>query len=130
MMSDRHGEMGFMEAMVCTVAVCIVLNAFIAFSAADSLPEDSALNGFDAESALLDCSDGIVIDDEYLNRFMISGNLSGISVSVGIPYFAEELAVKTVGDLEGLLCRNSFVLMVEYDNGRHVPAIMEVSAYA
>ncbi len=130
MMSDRHGEMGFMEAMVCTIAVCIVLNAFIAFSVTGSIPEDSPLGSFDAESVRIDFSDGIGIDDEYLTAFMISEDLFGISASVTVPYFASDPTVVSVGESRGLLCRDSFILMIEYENGRHVPLIMEVSAYS
>jgi len=130
MMPDRRGEMGFMEAMVCTIAVCIVLNAFIAFSAADSIPEDSPLGSFDADSVHIDFTERIEVDDEYLARFMISENLFGISISVTVPYFAEEPTIVSVGEQRGLLYRDSYILMADYDNGRHVPIVVEVSAYA
>lgn len=39
MIRDRRGDIGFMEAMVSAMAVCIVLTAFVAFIAVDTVAD-------------------------------------------------------------------------------------------
>ena len=44
---DRRGEIGFLEAIVATMAVCMVLTAFVGFLAAETVLESTDASDFD-----------------------------------------------------------------------------------
>jgi len=129
MISDRHGEMGFMESMVSMMAVTIVIGLYIAFVATSAATTYAPLNDFDPKSAEITLGDGIEMSESYLYMFLATGKVDGISVTVSVPIFFEESRTFTVGDTSGPEYSATYLLLLDHSGGRKVPAVAEVRAY-
>ncbi len=121
--------MGFMEVMVSASAVMMVITMYLAFAAASSMAATDPLDDMDVDSLDISVLDGVTLDEDYMYQCIGGSGLSGMSVSVSIPYFREGSTEFSLGDPEGMEFSRSYILLKEYDNGRVVPVIAEVTAF-
>jgi hypothetical protein len=129
MISDRHADMGFMEAMISLMAVIAVLGLYLAFLTTSTVAAYDPMEGFDPDSLNVDVSDGVKIDESYLYVCLGSYDVWGIGVTVSVPYFSEEGQSITVGRTSEITSTKNFVRVLQYENGRCVPVIIGVVAY-
>lgn len=129
MLSDTRGDMGFMEAMISAIAVVIVIGMYLAFLLTTVTASYDPLDGFDPLSLEADAENGVSISESYLLMYMVSKGLSGIGVELSIPGYDVGDSSYTIGQTEGPMCSHRYLLLVDYDLGRHIPVIAEVRAY-
>lgn len=125
---NRRAETGFMEAIVSMMAVTLVLSIYLVFVAA-SVVGTAEGPGMDIRMLDIDARDGYSLSDDYITEYMEVNELSGIQVSVAIPLYDEEGTVFSSGIAEGLEQTERFIILVDYQDGRRVPAIVEVSTW-
>ena len=126
---NNRGDMGFNEAIVCMVAVSIVLMMYLAFAASTAAESYDTLENFDADSLCTDVSGGISISESYLLNYLASSDIRGISVTVLIPLFDDGGKEFVAGDKGVQNGSRSYLSVLPYDNGRSVPVILKVITY-
>lgn len=129
MIADCRGDMGFMEAMVSMIAVSVVIGMYVALVATASAAAYSPLEDFDVDSLDADISDGVRVSESYLHMYLGSTDIRGLSVAVSIPFFDEDEGSFSVGDTDGDGFSKRYVRVLDYENGRSVPAVIEVAAF-
>jgi len=123
--------MGFMEAMVSMMTICIVIGMYVSFASTSALSTVDNLADFDPKSVEITASDGIAIDPgSYLYMFILNKDLRGIRISVDVPYFIEGDTSLEIGETEGLKDQQRYFMLVSGKDGRNLPAIMEVEAFS
>ena len=127
---DRHGEMGFNEAIISMMAVSIILSLFLVFVATSAVTSYDPLEGFDPDALEIEATEDITISHSYLYSCLATMDISGIEVTISVPHFHEEKVVFDAGKITNLQSSRSFMRVIDYLNGRTVPAIIEVVAYA
>ena len=129
MISDRHADMGFMEAMISLMAVIAVLGMYMAFLASSSIAAYDPLEDMDPGSLDVDISDGVKVSESYMYRCLGEFDIVGMQVTVTIPYFSNEEYSFMVGKVSDISSSKRFSEVLEYENGRHIPAVIEVVSY-
>jgi len=134
MISDRRGDIGFLEALVATMAVIMVLTAFTGFLAAMTLEDAAEIPGFDRNAA-----DGITIADRAytgdlgsaLQKEMDRWGYAGITVRCYAPGSPELGAgIWSLGALTGGIAGDRWLADVKADDGTVVPTVFEVAVCA
>lgn len=131
MISDRRGEAGFLEAMVATAAVCLVMTAFVCYMAAEG-PDDDRV---EVDRSVADgvsivgggySGDGV---EERLAEAVDRGGYSGAALrcrAEGATGIAE--GSWSYGTLSGDgVVGETFIRQVRSDDGRVVPTLFEVT---
>ena len=129
MIRNGRGEMGFMESMVSFMAVVIVLGLYLVFAASSSVTALSPLDELDADMLIESTAEGPRISGSYAYLYLFNKGLKGMSVTVSVPYFQDTDGM-TIGDVSGTEYSKRFLLLRGYDNGRTLPVILEVRAFA
>ena len=129
MIRNVRGDMGFMESMVSLMAVVIVIGLYVVFVASTAISANSPLEELDAELLIEETVDGPRISDSYAYMFVFNKGLKGMSITVSAPFFqyAEETDIGEISDAE---YRRTFLTLEGYANGRTLPTIVEVRAFA
>ena len=126
---DRHGDMGFNEAIVSTIAVMFVLGLYLVFVASTAVSVFTPVEDFDVDALNVDVSDDWSLSESYLFEYLSITDIRGLSVELSIPFFDEDIRTFTVGKETDSLYSQSYVRVLEYENGRHVPVIVRVVAF-
>jgi len=129
MNGDSHGDMGFAEAIVSMMAVAAVIGLYLVFAATSSVVAYDPLEGFDADALEAYIADGIEVSESYMFMCLGTMDIRGMSVSVSIPHFDEKGCTFSVGSITDLPYSQTYIRVLDYDNGRKVPAVIEVIAY-
>jgi hypothetical protein len=129
MIEDARGDMGFMEAIVSLMAVTIVIGLYLAFVATSAAAAYDPMERFDIDSLDVDISDGVSIDVSYLYACIAANDIAGISVTVTVPGFLEDVAEFRVGNVAGLEHSRTFLRVLPFDNGRNIPVVVEVVSF-
>ncbi len=129
MMLNRSGEMGFMEAIISMIAVVSVLGIYFVFVASGSMLSADLTESFDPDSLHINAVDGINIDESYLFIYLAENDLEGVSVSIDIPFFTNDPFEFSIGERSALEYSNRYLTSIDYDNGRVLPAIIDLEVY-
>ena len=129
MIMNVRGDMGFMESMVSLMAVVIVIGLYVVFVASTAISANSPLEELDAELLIEETADGPRISDSYAYMYVFNKGLKGMSITVSAPFFqyAEET---DIGEISGAEYCRTFLTLEGYANGRTLPTIVEVRAFA
>ena len=130
MILNDRGEMGFNEAIISMMAVSIVLSLFLVFVATTSISAYDPMDGFNPDSLELDAKDGITVSESYMFSCLGIMDICGLTVIVTIPHFHDDSVRFDIGKQSDLFYSQTYIRILDYDNGRAVPAIIEVIAYA
>lgn len=130
---SNAGSMDFMEGIVATMAVAVVLAAFLGLVAGTAIEGSGPLDGIDPGELK-----GEIVAGEYRPLFgdYIAGyadahGFGGISVRTEIPGdFCGTPETVSYGDASDPTDVRRFSTTVETDDGRRIVAIHEVSACA
>lgn len=104
MIADRRGEVGFLEAIISAMAVCLVLTAFIGFLAAEILE---------------DATDPAGIDRSIVNNVIIS---NGRYVDEGLDVKLSDLAERNGYSVAMITCHAEGVDDIENGHWGREPA--------
>ncbi len=121
--------MDFMEAMVCAMAVTIVIGMYLAMVSVSSAAHQDLLDGLDKDSLEVDITCDEPVSRDYLTSFILDNGLSGISVRIDVPLFWNECRTIQLGDESEIKSKRSLVIMSGFENGRNVMALLEVTAF-
>lgn len=129
---DRRGEIGFLEAIVATMAVCMVLTAFVGFLAAETVLESTDASDFDRS-----VTDGVRIEGGGYVDPTMGAALAAMAERNG--YRMAEVRCHASGaegirpgrwttdpDYNGNIVSDRYMRYVSSDDGRVVPTIFEV----
>jgi hypothetical protein len=125
---NRRAETGFMEAIISMMAVTMVLSMYLVFVAASATGTDGG-TGIDIRMLDIDVRDGYSLSEDYIAEFMEVNELSGIQVHVAIPFYDDDGITFVAGIAEGLVETERAITLVDYQDGRRVLAIVEVSTW-
>lgn len=129
MRSGRRGDMGFTEAMLSTMAVVMVLTAYVAASASMASVQGDLLEGFDLGELDGRVEDGSFVPSYggYLEEFVSKSGCSGVSVRAEVPGGFASGDVTVFGDMDGPRDSVTHVSSVDAGGGRRVPTVFEVT---
>ena len=128
---DRQGDIGFLEALVATMAVMLVLTAFTGFLAAETLEDAAEIPGFDRNAA-----EGVTIaDGGYIGELtadlryqMDRWGYTGLTLRCYAPGDPDlGVGLWQLGDLTGGIVGDRWVRDVRAADGRLVPTVFEVA---
>ncbi len=126
---DRHGDMGFNEAIVSTIAVMFVLGLYLVFVASTAVSVFTPVEDFDVDALNVDVSDDWSLSESYLFEYLSITDIRGLSVEIHVPFFDETSCTFSMGMETESVYSQSYVRVLEYENGRSVPVIIRVVAY-
>lgn len=129
MISERRGDMGFMEAMVSFMAVALVLTAFTGVLAVTEVDSADPTDGLDPRmfTGTIESRGFVPGFTGYIDRYVDSNGLSGASVVVTIPGdYCEEPEAFVIGSMDGMVYGRQIPGTVTDDSGRTLPAMFEV----
>ncbi len=129
MIGNEHGDMGFMESMVSLMAVVIVVGLYVMFVASTTVSANSPLEELDAELLIEETADGPRISESYAYMYVFNKGLRGISVTMSAPFFQYGDKI-TIGEESDAEYRKTFLILEGYGNGRTLPTLLEVRAFA
>ena len=133
MESDHRGDIGFPEAVIGTVAVCIVLSSFIVFAYGAVGQEDLAVSSFDIQPIvrqLAFVSGSYTIDTEFIATELYSGDISGVTVSLTAPGVdGVPPSEWSFGETSGDHSVTRRLVDVMSDDGRRIPTLVTVGVY-
>lgn len=131
MKMDRKGDIGFLEAIMATMMVCMVLTAFTGFLAGETMQDAAEIPGFDRSAA-----DGVtVVDGAYrgdltaaLQQQADRWGYAGLTVRCYAPGDSTLTAGSWhIGSLTGGIAGDRFLRDIPADDGRLVPTVFEVA---
>ena len=129
MYTDDRGDMGFMESMIATIAVILVLTSFLGLAVGVAGHSSDPTDGLDPGSMTGRITDGEFVPGftGYIEGYVESRGLSGASVSVSVPGgFCIPVEPFTTGSLDGDPWSRTLTSVIPCDGGREVLAIFEV----
>ena len=132
MISDRGGDIGFMEAMVATMIVIMALLFFMGASSALASFDSDPMDGFEYEFLDAGIADGILVSDNsrLVEGYMLTSGAIGVRVDVLVPGgFCEGTCVEMYGSMDGEGNRRTFISLIEDDDGRKVVAVFGVTVW-
>lgn len=127
------GSMDFMEGIVATMAVAVVLTAFLGLVAGTEVEISDPLDGLDPGELTGEIVAGTYrpFFEEYVAEYADTHGIGWISVSVSIPGgFCDRPEAVSFGEAADPTDVRRFPTVVETDDGRRVISIVEVSACA
>lgn len=127
------GSMDFMEGIVATMAVAVVLTAFLGLVAGMEAEGPGPLDGIDPGELTGEISGGVYrpFFEEYIAGYADAHGLGWISVSISVPGgFCDRPEAVSFGEAADPTDVRRFSTMVGTDDGRRVISIVEVSACA
>lgn len=133
MYGSDAGSMDFMEGIVATMAVAVVLTAFLGLVAGMEVDGPGPLDGIDPGELTGEISGGTYrpFFEEYIAGYADSHGLGWVSVSVSVPGgFCDRPEAVSFGEAADPTDVRRFLAMVGTDDGRRVISIVEVSACA
>lgn len=133
MIGSGRGDIGFMEAMVSAMAVCLVLTCFIAFFAAYAAESGTAHPEFDwnaVSSVRLEdgAYDGPGVEASATEQMSLHG-WRGVLLTCSGNGSGEPSAQWAVGSDGGDSVRDRIMRPVPSDDGRLVPTVFEVTVW-
>lgn len=129
MESDDSGDMGFMEAMIATMTVVLVLMAFLGLAVGAAGYSADPTAGLDADlmEASIVGGEFVAGFEGYIGSYVDARGLSGATVNVTVPGgFCAEVEPVVVGEMEGGTWTRYLTAVVGTDDGRSVLAVYEV----
>ena len=128
MIPNLHGDMGFNEAIVSMMAVCVVLGLYLLFVASSAVASYDPIEGFDPDALEIEIVDNISVSESYMFTCLGTMDIIGMTVNISVPHF-DRMSSFSVGSESNLEYSQSYLRVVDYDNGRNVPVFIEVIAY-
>lgn len=119
-----------MEAMVSAMAVVIVLSMYLAFAAASAGASYDPLEDFDPDSLDARIAGGVSISESYPIVYLANNDLDGMSITITVPGYDDRPHTFQIGEADGPMFSSRYTLLLDYDGGRRVPALLEVAAFA
>ena len=130
MILNDRGEMGFNEAIISMMAVSIVLSLFLVFVATTSISAYDPMDGFNPDSLEVNVKDEVTVSESYMFSCLGIMDIYGLTVIVTVPHFHDDSVRFDIGKQSDLFYSQTYIRILDYDNGRAVPVIIEVIAYA
>lgn len=130
---DDAGSMDFMEGMIATMAVAIVLTAFLGLMAGTAVTGSDPLDDIDPSELTAEIREGefVPLFGDYIAGYADTHGLRGISISTEVPGgFCGEHDPVTFGDVSDPTEVRRFSTVVETDDGRRIVAVHEVAVCA
>ncbi len=127
---DRRGDIGFMEAMAGAMTVCLVMTAFTAFLAAETLSQQPEPPSFDwGLIGKVGISDGEFNAEPACSEFPENNRISGLLIRIYSPAFPSigEFEEMYGTESEESVCERRIVSVSSGDAS--VPAVMEAILY-
>ena len=129
MYADDRGDMGFLESMIATMAVILVLTAFLGLAVGAAGIASDPTEGLDPDRVTGEIVDGEFVPafQDYIEEYLGSRGLSGASVTVTVPgRFCVTTEPFVIGSTDGAPWSRSLTSVIGCDGGREVLAVFEV----
>ncbi len=129
MNADDCGEIGFLESMVATMAVVLVLTAFLGLAMGASVVSSDPTHDLDPGMLTGEILNGEFFPgySDYIESYVSMRGLSGATVAVTVPGgFCHAAEPLVIGSMEGDLWSRSMTSLVGCDGDRSVVAVFEV----
>jgi len=128
MIPNLHGDMGFNEAIVSMMSVCVIISIYLLFVASSAVASYDPMEGFDPDALEIGVVDDITVSESYMFTCLGTMDIIGITVNISVPHF-DRMSSFSVGSESNLEYSQSYMRMLDYDNGRIIPVYIEVIAY-
>jgi len=128
----RRGDIGFLEAIMATMMVCMVLTAFTGFLAGETMQEAAEIPSFDRTSTYgVTITDGAYRGDltAALQQQADRWGYAGLTIRCYSPGNSTLTEGNWhIGSMTGGMTGDRFLRDVPADDGRLVPTVFEVAA--
>ena len=131
MISDRRGDIGFAEAMIGAMTVCVVLMCFTAFVAADiALQDEGTVFDWTYISGVAYDGDYRIVYSSEIGSFIDLHGVSGVAVTLLDPITGEHILSDTFGHDSSIFRDERRIVHVDGTREQSFPMILEVRLFS